>query len=104
MPIEIWMNRPYGTPADVWAVGCLLYELMTYKCATVIWCGKMSDTDPKMHRISAKHFFVVLQSSLRGREHAGPAQCHCGVPIQAGVYGNHIVSRGSVWCDAGCSV
>ena len=33
MPVEIWMNRPYGTPADVWAVGCLLYELMTYKCA-----------------------------------------------------------------------
>lgn len=33
MPPEIWFNRPYGTPADVWAVGCLLYELMTYKCA-----------------------------------------------------------------------
>ena len=35
MPPEIWYNRPYGTPADVWAVGCLLYELMTYKCAAL---------------------------------------------------------------------
>ncbi len=32
MPPEIWYNRPYGAPADVWAIGCLLYELMTYRC------------------------------------------------------------------------
>ena len=30
MPPELWLNRPYGPPADLWALGCLLYELMTY--------------------------------------------------------------------------
>ena len=35
MPPELWLNRPYGPPADLWALGCLLYELMTYTCATL---------------------------------------------------------------------
>jgi len=31
MPPEIWKNRPYGFQSDTWAVGCLLYELLTLK-------------------------------------------------------------------------
>ena len=27
MSPEVWLNKPYGTPSDVWAVGCLAYEL-----------------------------------------------------------------------------
>jgi NIMA (never in mitosis gene a)-related kinase 1/4/5 len=26
---EICQNQPYGTKSDVWALGCLLYELLT---------------------------------------------------------------------------
>ena len=70
MSPEIWYGRPYGTPADVWAVGCLLYELMTYKCATVIWCCKISGIDPKPQHISAKHFFVVLAAESLSRARA----------------------------------
>lgn len=31
MPPEIWKNRPYSYACDVWSLGCLLYEIMTYK-------------------------------------------------------------------------
>ena len=30
-PPELWLNRPYTFTSDLWAVGCLLYELMTYR-------------------------------------------------------------------------
>ena len=31
MSPEIWKNRPYDYKCDVWSVGCLLYELATFK-------------------------------------------------------------------------
>ena len=31
MPPEIWKNQPYGFSSDSWAMGCLLYEMMTLK-------------------------------------------------------------------------
>eukprot|EP00210_Caulerpa_lentillifera_P008417 g8029.t1 len=31
MPPEIWKNRPYSYACDIWSLGCLLYEIMTYK-------------------------------------------------------------------------
>jgi NIMA (never in mitosis gene a)-related kinase len=27
MSPEIWMNKPYDARSDVWALGCLVYEL-----------------------------------------------------------------------------
>jgi len=27
MSPEIWMNKPYDNRSDVWALGCLIYEL-----------------------------------------------------------------------------
>lgn len=35
MPPEIWKNQPYGFSSDSWAMGCLLYEMMTLK----VWGG-----------------------------------------------------------------
>lgn len=31
MPPEIWKNRPYSSACDLWSLGCLLYEMMTYR-------------------------------------------------------------------------
>lgn len=32
MPPELWQNKKYTFTSDLWALGCLLYELMTYRC------------------------------------------------------------------------
>jgi serine/threonine protein kinase len=29
-----WMNRPYAYSSDMWALGCLVYELATYRSAS----------------------------------------------------------------------
>lgn len=31
MPPEIWKNQPYSYSSDSWAVGCLMYEMMTFR-------------------------------------------------------------------------
>lgn len=28
---EIWNNKPYDSTADIWALGCLIYEVSTTK-------------------------------------------------------------------------
>lgn len=30
MPPEVWKNRPYSFSSDVWALGCVLYEMCTF--------------------------------------------------------------------------
>ncbi len=28
---EVWENRPYNNKSDIWAMGCVLYELTTLR-------------------------------------------------------------------------
>jgi NIMA (never in mitosis gene a)-related kinase len=30
---EVWENKPYNSKSDVWAMGCVLYEMTTLKHA-----------------------------------------------------------------------
>lgn len=34
MAPEIWKGKPYTYSADVWSMGCLLYEMLTYSVRT----------------------------------------------------------------------
>ena len=35
MSPEIWQSRPYDAKSDMWALGCLLYELAMLRCVRV---------------------------------------------------------------------
>lgn len=39
MPPELWQNKKYTFTSDLWALGCLLYELMTYRSALHLLVG-----------------------------------------------------------------
>ena len=41
---EIFQNRPYGNAADVWSLGCVLYELV---------CLRLPFEAPSMHKVRA---------------------------------------------------
>jgi hypothetical protein len=30
---QVWRGLPYGYSSDLWSLGCVLYELMSYRCA-----------------------------------------------------------------------
>ncbi len=37
---EVWENRPYGSKSDLWAMGCVLYEMATLRHAFEAGCMK----------------------------------------------------------------
>ena len=28
---EVWQDKPYGMKSDIWSVGCVLYEVLTFR-------------------------------------------------------------------------
>ena len=46
MSPEILNNEDYNAKSDIWSIGCLLYEMMTFKCPfetknTIAQCQKV---------------------------------------------------------------
>merc|ERR1711988_734199 len=37
---EVWENKPYSNKSDIWAMGCVLYELTTLRHAFEAGCLK----------------------------------------------------------------
>lgn len=38
---EVWQGHPFSFSGDIWALGCVLYEMCTYKVCCV-WDGSVS--------------------------------------------------------------
>lgn len=34
MAPEVWAGRPYSYSSDMWSLGAVLYEMMTFRCGT----------------------------------------------------------------------
>ena len=114
MPPELWQNKKYTFTSDLWALGCLLYELMTYRCLLQLashrlhsrLCYCRSSTLTLMHLLSISSSqldslscnFEVLHC-VAGRFHcisAGWVHISCSswptlfIPLQASaVLGQH---------------
>lgn len=45
MAPEIWKGKPYTYGADVWSLGCLLYEMLTYSVRiSRLWSPSVSES------------------------------------------------------------
>ena len=38
MSPELCLSRPYGKPNDIWAMGCVLYELLSLRVSVALLC------------------------------------------------------------------
>ena len=40
---KVWLGSPYNTSSDLFSLGCVLYQLMTYRCGAVLLfcCGAL---------------------------------------------------------------
>ena len=48
MAPELWLQKPYAQSTDLWALGCMLYELITLRCAPPGCSGEGSS--PPLHQ------------------------------------------------------
>ncbi|EQC25515.1 NEK protein kinase [Saprolegnia diclina VS20] len=60
MAPEIFEGQPYGLKADVWALGCILYELMTGRCPF-----RASSYPALVHKISAGDYDALAPTTCR---------------------------------------
>ncbi|KDO33981.1 NEK protein kinase [Saprolegnia parasitica CBS 223.65] len=60
MAPEIFEGKPYGLKADVWALGCILYELMAGRCPF-----RASSYPALVHKISAGDYDALAATMCR---------------------------------------
>ena len=78
MSPEIFKNKPYNHKSDVWALGCILYELCTLKHAfdakslNGLASKIMRGTYPPVHRSYSSHTRRLIKSMLSKSPHQRP--------------------------------
>ena len=88
MPPELWANQPYTFSSDLWALGCCLYELMTYRWVT-LWPRAAAELPLCMvlsraacaHHPSAQH--LTSSQMPVGRSCCEYTVSTCRVPFEA---------------------
>jgi serine/threonine protein kinase len=77
MSPEVCENKPYGFKSDIWALGCVLYELCVLKHAFdannllgLVW---------KIVQEKYEEIPEVYSEDLRGLIRFALSPCHCGV-------------------------
>ncbi len=71
MSPEIFQNKPYNHKSDVWALGCILYELVTLKHAfdAKNLCGLASKITKGRYPPVSEKYSRELRSLIRVREY-----------------------------------
>eukprot|EP00741_Cyanophora_paradoxa_P020945 tig00021319_g20220.t1 len=67
MSPEIWKNRPYDKKSDIWSLGCLLYELITYRhpFESNSWKGLANKVLKGQYQEIPGHYSAELRDMVR---------------------------------------